>query len=347
MSQRFLIVRLGAIGDIVVTTTLLHGLRSAWPDAHIGWLVDSRLSGMLEGLPGLDRVHGWDRSAWSQALRKGHLVGLSRAIAALRRELRGERYDTVLDAQGLLKSSALGLLAGADRRWVLRPLECTALLAHDAVPHAARVLPGDEYRDLLRALAAPHADEARMELPPAARHHAAAQELLARHDVDQPFVALCPCTTRPQKHWFDERWSALTQSLYSQGLRCVILGGPADRSRAAAICADAAAGTVSLVGHARLEVSAAILTRARITIGVDTGLTHWSMAQRVPTVVLMGSALPYTRALDGSVVLREPMSCSPCDRRPTCSGRFDCMRALTVSRVMHEVLTLLADAPRP
>ncbi|MEY4832984.1 MAG: hypothetical protein RL527_1197 [Planctomycetota bacterium] len=347
MSQRFLIVRLGAIGDIVVTTTLLHGLRAAWPDAHIGWLVDARLAGMLDGLNGLDRLHAWDRAAWSMALRKGRFAEVLRRVATLRSELRDERYTTVLDAQGLLKSSALALLSGADRRWVLRPRECTALLSHHAVPHRERVLPGDEYRDLLRALGVPNSDAARMELPPTAVHDASAQDLLLRHGVKEPFMALCPFTTRPQKHWFDERWSELTRGLHHLGLRCVILGGPADRSRAASIAADAAGGTVSLAGESRLETSAAVLARARVTIGVDTGLTHWSMAHGVPTVALMGSALPYTRALAGSIVLREPMPCSPCDRRPTCSGRFDCMRALTVARVTDATLKLMADAHRP
>lgn len=347
MSQRFLIVRLGAIGDIVVTTTLLHGLRATWPNAHIGWLVDARLSGMLDGLEGLDRIHRWDRPAWSQALGKGRIVKFSRAVAALRAELRSERYTTVLDAQGLLKSSALALLSGADRRWVLRPRECTALLAHHAVPHRERVLPGDEYRDLLRALGASHADAARMDLPVRAEHDASAQDLLLRHGVHGPFVALCPFTTRPQKHWFDERWSELTRSLHHTGLRCVILGGPTDRAHASSIAADSARGTVSLAGDARLEISAAVLARASVTIGVDTGLTHWSMAHGVPTVALMGSALPYTQALNGSAVLREPMSCSPCDRRPTCAGRFDCMRSLTVARVMEATLKLMDGATRP
>jgi heptosyltransferase-1 len=346
MSHRILIVRLGAIGDVVVTTTLFHGLRAAWPDAHIGWLVDARLAGMLAGLDGLDRVHQWDRVGWSGALRSGRIDRLAQGIAALRRDLRREGYTMVLDAQGLLKSSGLGLLAGAGERWALRPREGSALLAHHVVPAAERRLPGDEYRDLLRALGVPGAESARMALPIAPDRGAEARALIAQRIGEGGFVALCPFTTRPQKHWFDERWSELTRSFLGRGLHCVIMGGPSDRERAEAIRSSSAPGTISLAGEARLEVSASVLAHARLTIGVDTGLTHWSMAHRTPTIALMGSALPYTVALEGSTVLREPMACAPCDRRPTCAGRFECMRALTVKRVMAAAVSLL-ERPSP
>lgn len=346
MGQRFLIVRLGAIGDIVVTTTLLHGLRSAWPDAHIGWLVDSRLAGMLEGLDALDRVHRWDRVAWARSLGRLRLRELGSALATLRAELHAEAYTTVLDAQGLLKSSALSLLVGARQRWVLRPREGAAILAHHAVPASERIRPGDEYRDLLRALGAHGADCARMGLQASAPASESARTLVSQLHCSGGFVALCPFTTRPQKHWFDDRWAQLTRILAARGLRCVIMGGPQDRARAASIRDASAPGTVSIAGEARLEISGAVLALAQLTVGVDTGLTHWSMAHRVPTVALLGSALPYTTAFEGSIVLREPMACSPCNRRPTCEGRFDCMRALGTERVAEAALTLLGGRAR-
>ncbi|MDI9411533.1 MAG: glycosyltransferase family 9 protein [Bacteroidia bacterium] len=346
MRRRFLIIRLGAIGDIVVTTTLLHGLRATWPDAHIGWLVDSRLAGMLEGVDALDRIHRWDRVGWARSLGPLRLRELGVALAALRAELRAEAYTTVLDAQGLLKSSALALLAGAPQRWVLRPREGASILAHHAVPARERIRPGDEYRDLLRALGAHGADGARMGLQASARATESARALVSRLQRSDGFVALCPFTTRPQKHWFDDRWADLTRILAACGLRCVIMGGPQDRVRAESIRDASVPGTVSIAGEAPLEISGALLALAHLTVGVDTGLTHWSMAHRVPTVALLGSALPYTTAFDGSIVLRQPMACSPCDRRPTCSGRFDCMRALGTERVAQAALTLLGQPAR-
>jgi len=153
---RILIVRLSAIGDIVVTTTLFHGLRERWPKAHIGWLVESRMASLLRGHPGLhpgiDRLHEWKRTEWSADARRGRIDRALSGALALRRELRAENYDLALDAQGLLKSSLLAALSGARERWVLRPREGAKFVAHHAVARRDRVLPGDEYRDLLRAL---------------------------------------------------------------------------------------------------------------------------------------------------------------------------------------------------
>ena len=206
---RILIVRLSAIGDIVVTTTLLNGLRAQWPKAHIGWLVESRMASLLRGHPAIDRLHEWKRTEWSADARRGRIDRALRGAIALRRELRAEKYDIALDAQGLLKSSLLAALSGARERWVLRPREGAAWVAHHSVARRDRELPGDEYRDLLRALkvgdAAANA-RMRLDIPDAAR--AKANELLRAALGDARFAVICPFTTRPQKHWFDERWRA-------------------------------------------------------------------------------------------------------------------------------------------
>ena len=341
---RILIVRLSAIGDIVVTTTLLNGLRAQWPKAHIGWLVESRMASLLRGHPAIDRLHEWRRTEWSADARRGRIDRALHGAIALRRELRAEKYDLALDAQGLLKSSLLAALSGARERWVLRPREGAAWVAHHAVARRDRELPGDEYRDLLRALkVGDGAANARMRLdiPDAAR--AKANELLRAALGDARFAVICPFTTRPQKHWFDERWVELAGQLARRGLRTVALGGPGDVARMESIRASAP-DIVSLVGRTDLLTAGAVLGRAAVTVGVDTGLTHLSMANGTPTVALFGSAYPYMRAFEGSEVLLETLACAPCDRKPTCSGRFDCMRALTVSRVAEAVDRRLGTA---
>ena len=290
-------------------------------------------------------------------------MSLGRAASQLRAELRAERYELALDAQGLARSSFLSWLSGAPRRVVLRPRECARLLATEAVPARDRLRPGDEYRDLLRAVGATSQwPQARMRLPPLDPERRAADALLdgtlgtATGDAGRPLVALIPCTTRPQKHWFDDRWAELGATYAERGCDVVVLGGPSDQSRCEAIVEQARArakglapatpapgGDIrirSLAGKTSLRVAAGVLGRARVAIGVDTGLTHLSMANDTPTVALLGSAYPYLHALPGSMVLREPMACAPCDRRPTCGGRFDCMRALTVDRVAAAVQSI-------
>lgn len=338
VTRRVLVVRLSAFGDIVLTTTLLDGIRRRWPDAHVGWLVDRRFASVLEGHPGVTTLHRWDRAAWSGALRSGRVGALVGGMRALRAELRRERYDLALDAQGLAKSALLARLSGAPARWSLRPRELAGAICGRAVRiRGQRDLVGHEYRELLAAIGCA-APDAMPWMPVPARASAATDSLLAADGIGTGFVALCPFTTRPQKHWFEDRWVALGAAIAGLGRRPVILGGPQDAEAAGRMTrsmeAQGAPGARSLAGRTGLGDVGAVLARAAATVGVDTGLTHLSIAVGTPTVGLFGSALPYVRVPSPHRLLREPMACSPCDRRPTCAGRFDCMRALGTERVL-------------
>jgi heptosyltransferase-1 len=155
---------------------------------------------------------------------------------------------------------------------------------------------------------------------------------------------LCPFTTRPQKHWFEDRWIGLAHRLRDSGFTPVLLGGPADREAAARI-AKGMPGIANLVGALKLDESVAAIADASVLIGVDTGLTHIGSALGVPTVALFGSTCPYVDPVaPRGVVLYEKLACSPCRRNPTCNGRFDCMRALEVERVMSEALRVASLA---
>jgi 4-amino-4-deoxy-L-arabinose transferase-like glycosyltransferase len=97
------------------------------------------------------------------------------------------------------------------------------------------------------------------------------------------------------------------------------------------------------IERSRENINWAAIADAALLIGVDTGLTHIGSALAVPTVALFGSTCPYLDPVaHRSVVLYEKLACSPCRRNPTCDGRFDCMRALEVERVMSEALRVCA-----
>ncbi|MFZ4702277.1 MAG: glycosyltransferase family 9 protein, partial [Candidatus Methylumidiphilus sp.] len=181
-----------------------------------------------------------------------------------------------------------------------------------------------------------------MDIRPSPDAQQQAQDMLARHSVNGPFAVLCPFTTRPQKHWFEDRWAELANRLMSErGLKVVILGGPADKESASRIAAKAL-GVVNWVGETRLIQCAAVIEKAVMLIGVDTGLTHLGIAMQTPTLALFGSTRPYLlTGFARAKVLYEALPCSPCKRHPTCEGRFDCMRQHTVDKILAETTTLL------
>ena len=344
--QRILIVRLSALGDVMMASGLIPALRSRYPDAHIAWLTEPAAAPLLREHPGLNEVIVWQRPQWQQLWRERRYGSLWRALRELRAQLRSRRFTLALDAQGLLKSALWAWLSGAPRRVGLLPREGGQWLATERLVPVKGADPriGAEYRALARHLGAP--DEAyRLDLRFDPATHRRALDALAARQVLPPFAVLCPFTTRPQKHWFEDRWAALAERLAMHGITPVLLGGPADQAAAMRI-AQAAPSAVNLAGQLKLHDSVALISHAALLVGVDTGLTHAGSAFRIPTIALFGSTRPYRDAdSPRTAILYEPLPCSPCKRNPTCGGRFDCMRAHTVDHVFATAQQLLAATP--
>jgi heptosyltransferase-1 len=345
-APRVLIIRLSALGDVVMSSGLIGALREVHPDAHLVWLVEPAAAPLLRHNPRLDGVMLLPRAEWQKLWSQRRFVALWRSVRQFRELLRAERFDIAIDAQGLLKSALCAWWSGAARRVSLIGREGSQRLMTERVvpapePTGKRLI-ASEYRALAQHLGA--RDEYRMDLAIGAEPVARAGAALASAGVaDGAFLAvLCPFTTRPQKHWFDERWSALAVALSAQGYRTVLLGGPADAERAE-LMASKAPGTVNLAGQLALDDTAAVIARSSLLVGVDTGLTHMGTALGVPSVALFGSTRPYLDASSPhTVVLYEALACSPCRRHPTCGGRFDCMRAIEVDAVLRATQQALA-----
>ncbi len=341
--KRICIIRLSAIGDVVMASGLIPALRQRYPNARLSWLVEPAAAPLLKHNPGLDEVIVWPRGEWRALWRERRYRELWRRLRAFRRELRARRFDLVLDAQGLLKSAVWAWLSGAPRRLGLIAREGSHLLMTERVvpPDDGDKPIGSEYRYLARYLGAPD-DAFRLDLAVGAEPRAAARAKLRTGGVAGRFAALCPFTTRPQKHWFEERWAELARQLAQQGLTPVLLGGPGDTEAATRIAAQAP-GLINLAGGLKLDETVAVIADASLLIGVDTGLTHMGTALRIPTVALFGSTRPYRDARSArTVILYEQLPCSPCRRHPTCDGRFDCMAAHTVAGVLAAAQRVLA-----
>lgn len=341
--DRILVVRISAIGDIVFASGLASALRERYPRAHLAWLVEDGLQDLLCAHPAIDEVLAWPRRHWRQLWRSGRYGALLRAVQAFRAQLHAQRFQLVLDLQGLLKSGALAWLSGAPRRVGLNSREGSRLLMTEVVAGHGRIERiGSEYQHLAQALGLRHEPFRPMLHVPAAAE-AGADALLAAHGLARGgYVVFAPFTTRAQKHWFDDAWQELARGLEARlGLPVVLLGAPADRTRAQALRSNAE-GIVDLTGRTGLGEAMAVVRGARLVIGVDTGLTHMGIALARPTVALFGSTRPYLdTGRDDARVIWLGLACSPCRRHPTCGGAFDCLRQITPAMVMHEVLRVL------
>ena len=342
--RRILIVRLSALGDIVMSSGLIPALHKRFPQAELYWLTEAGCAPLLKHNPKLKDVLIWPRAQWEQLLKAKQYGALWREIRSFRKMLRGMHFDLVLDGQGLLKSGLCAWFTGAPRRISIIAREGSHLLVHERVvpPPGADTRIGSEYRYLATYLGAPEADfqlDLAVGAAPLAQAQAALEAAMAGKPA-RPLVVLCPFTTRPQKHWVEANWSELAHRLIERGLQPIVLGGPADQDAAARIAAGCP-DLINLTGALKLDESVALISLCQQLIGVDTGLTHMGTALRLPTVALFGSTRPYlSSGTPTTQVMYDALPCSPCRRRPTCDGRFDCMKQLTVERVLAQAQAL-------
>lgn len=341
--RRILVIRLSAIGDVIMASGLIPALHAAFPGAQIGWLTEEPNAGLLRHNPRLDRLHLLPRRRWRELRQSGQYRQLGREVAEFVRQLRAERYDLVLDLQGLLKSGVWTGLSGGTRRVGLGSREGSGLLMTEVLDRrvdSPKI--GKEYRKLAEFLGAPP-DAFALDIAVSGTDRAAVAGLLLDSGVSGDYAVIAPFTTRPQKHWFDPRWAELAAGLTAaRGWPVLMLGGPADREHAAAIQALAGGRLIDLAGRTSLGQCAALIEGARLLIGVDTGLTHLGVALATPTLALFGSTRPYLDTGRANArVLYEPLECSPCRRRPTCGGTFDCMGRHTAASVLAAAGELL------
>ncbi|MCP5419859.1 MAG: glycosyltransferase family 9 protein [Gammaproteobacteria bacterium] len=345
--KRILIIRLSAIGDVIMASGLIPALRNTWPGAHIAWLVEPQSQDLLRHNPRLDEVIVWPRNQWRQLWKARRYRELFKQLRHFIGTLRERRFDLVLDAQGLLKSGVWAWLSGAKERIGLGSREGSQYLMTRVLSRATqdrRI--GSEYLHLARTLGL-ETGNFPMDIAVAAHDAESAERHCRTQGITPPYAVFCPFTTRPQKHWFEDRWAALSQALPTRlGMNAVLLGGPSDREAAARIAAAGHPALGNLVGRTNLGEAAAVIRNARLLIGVDTGLTHLGIAFAVPTLALFGATRPYLDpATPRARILYHPLACSPCRWHPTCDGAFTCMQLHTVENLVDSARSLLAASP--
>lgn len=188
--MNILIVKLSAIGDVIHTLPSLAALRRCYPDADISWVVEEAAADLLADHPALNRVIVSGRKRWIREIRHGRIAAPLQEMRAFLRELRGRRYDLVIDFHGLLKSAVIVLLSGGKRKLGYDSLqEGSGLFYNEKIPEEMGKHAVDRYLDFVRYLAR-GAEAACLEAMPEGTGAAAgcgASSILSGTEPDRPF----------------------------------------------------------------------------------------------------------------------------------------------------------------
>jgi len=336
--NRILIVKLSAIGDVLMATPAARALREAFPESYIAWVVEKKAADVLTGNPYLDEVIVWERTRGSGNLSK--TTSFIKSLSGLRRELRARKFDVCLDLQGLIRSAGVCVVSGAKRRIGFADgAEGSVHFYHETYdPSGSDVNAQQRNLDILKTIGV-NSQETAMHMPVADDDRAFAKSFFEEHGFDgRRVVGFCPATTWANKHWVPEGWSGVADLLEERyGVGAVIFGSKADVPLAREIVDGARHKPVISAGHTTLKQAGAIMERCDAVIGVDTGLLHMAVALDRPAVGLFGaSAWRCFLRKENFVWVAKEFDCSPCGRHPTCKG-IDCMRAIAAEDVTQAV----------
>jgi lipopolysaccharide heptosyltransferase II len=358
--MRVLIVRLRQIGDVVFTTPAVRRIREHHPHAHIAYLVEPAAAPVVAGNPSINEV--------IVAPRVRGVRGLFTEWALIRR-LRAGRYDLVIDFHGGPRASILTWLSGAPVRVGYDiPGRAWMYTRRVARPRALRPRHSVENQaDLLSALDIPSAPPAppaawpvEMRVDPEAARAVASRLAVLGVYEDHQLVVMHVSAGNPFRRWPLISFATVAARLASSGeqRRIIVTSGPSEADAARSVIDEAratlgaASSRILPAADFSLAELRALVDRAALYIGGDSGPLHIAATSQVPIVGLYGPTLPVRSApwrssgLVHIAVETTGLPCRPCDQRDCAPGDFRCLTWIMPEQVVEAAEQAMARARR-
>jgi lipopolysaccharide heptosyltransferase II len=330
--DRLLIVLLGAIGDVVCGMPLAQRVRLGWPQTRIAWAVEPTAAPLLQTHPAVDEVI---------VFRRGHGTA---ALIEFLRAVRASRPEVTLDLQRHFKSGLTSGCSGAPRRvgfhW-RNSREANRLFNTESIEPVRDYTPKlthfMRFADRLQVPATPIS----FGLAATAAERESVAPLLV--GAGARFAALHVGSTWSSRQWLPRPTADLCRALRARGLGVVLVGGPADQPFALRVLAGGAGDAVNTIGQTSVRQVIAIMERATIAIGPDSGPMHIAAAVGTPVVALFGATSPGRSGPWGwhHLVVRGDVPCAPCYLSRCPIGKL-CMELITPGMVLERVDAVLA-----
>ncbi|MBI5497810.1 MAG: glycosyltransferase family 9 protein [Deltaproteobacteria bacterium] len=319
-ARAVVVLRLSALGDVVLSTPALDALHAAWPQTRILYVTTEAFVPLVRHHPAVAAV---------EVRRPGE------ALHVLAGRLRAHAPDAVLDLHGKWQARALAWMTGASRvvTWHKRPLADTVLVKLRARPYRAAMHISARYHLAVERLVGRALPRGQLSLHVADDARARAAALLADAGVREGeiIVGMSPGANWETKRWPAERYAGLARRAGALGWRAIVTGTPAEAPLAAEV-ARAGAHVVDLTGRCGVDVLGAVIARCRAFVANDSGPMHMARALGVPVLTFFGSTDPRQFDFTGHAALYAGLQCSACSLYglPACPlGHFRCMLDLS------------------
>jgi heptosyltransferase-1 len=284
--MHILIIKMTSLGDVVHMLPALTEASRQVPGLHADWVVEEGYAAIPGWHPAVERVIPSALRRWRRGLGQSATWA---EMAAFRRAIQAREYDLVLDAQGLLKSALVTLLARGPHAGLARgsARESLACLAYARRYPAARELHAITRNRLLTAQALGYPMGAAAEL----RYGLAAPPPFRVAGLAADYVVCLHGTARAEKEYPEGDWQDLLARVAALGLGLALpWGNEREKARAERLAAALPAAVV--LPRLGLRELGGLIAAARGVIGVDTGLMHLAAAFRKPGIGLYPATPP-------------------------------------------------------
>jgi len=315
--RSLLIVRLGAMGDVIHTLPAVAALRAAFPETSLGWVIEERWAELLCTLPTprsgprsaqrplVDRIHTVNTAKWRRAV---FSLQTCQEVAAALSDLRAPTYEIAVDFQGAARSALIARWSGAPVIYGVRqPRENIASMFYTRTVSTRGDHVVEQNLSLAEAVAARPLQMPEVILPHDETAGKECEQRLHESGI-RHFVIMNPGAGWGAKRWPAERYAEVAKRLSEDGLKVMVNFGPGEEELAQSV-ETASGGTAEGIACSLTQLIT-LTRRANLFIGGDTGPMHLAAALRIPVVAIFGPTNPARNGpfVTKSIVLRSSSS---------------------------------------
>ena len=330
-----LIILMGSLGDVVRGLCLVSHIKNNLPESRVTWLIEPKWAELVSFHPQIDKVILFDRPR-----------GIP-AVWNLYKDLAQDHFDITLDLQRHFKSGFFSLLSRTKRRVGFNrrnAKEFNWLFNNEQIDYFSDELPKlRHYLEFTKYMGLSEPSSLEFGFS-SLDSKSVAPSIVA--ELKGSFIAVVMGSSWESKDWFPDEYYRLVKNILSSGKSKVVLLGDHSVSANAITLSEkiSTSGLINLVGKTSLLELVAVLKRAAVAVGPDSGAGHLAAAVGTPYVSLFGPTSPRRTAPYGSehLVVQSKASCAPCYKKK-CPGLDRlCMRLLSVEAVGEKLTEALS-----
>jgi len=339
--DRVLIIKPSSLGDVVTAMPVLRGLRRTFPGAHLGWLINTALSPLIESDSDLNEAIYFDRKYLGWWWRS---PGAWRALRRLTRKLHTESFDWVIDLQGLFRSGWFARAARAPVRAGFADARegAAGFYTHSVQVQARHTVERNiELAKELGIDARP--DDFSLQVPPAGREFA--DNFRRENNLPEGGFLICVPTTRWRTKLYPIRhWRKVVAAMQRE-LPVVLLGGPGEEKTCSAVADGVEGRVINLAGKTSIPQMVGIIASSAGVICSDSAAMNIAPAVSVDVVVVVGpTRIEHTGPFRRGQVIVAQVPCQGC-RKKTCR-HITCMESIDPADVISAANQMLTGRSR-